>query len=327
MKQIYLARTFFVCMTSSSTDDLMRANVTKPFASKEAAQQSVLDFIIDKLNQDDCEEAIAEFADNLELASRDLDIIAHNIKNIDFDKVCYTFEKICNDNDTHFGATIESFNVPTDETENTTTLLNTQIRDWRLSDGHDEDEVPENAKGTYRLTIEKTGPANQIFFSIHDEVLTTKGYPLGLHGFIEIRDGVPAISLGISPDDNIIHIMSNNTSELAVIKEFEGDKPTWGEVSFSEHGHNGLVFDVDYSDTVFENRIEIAQLAYESKMKEIEAPLESCTLGSWSEVENEEGLFSVVSYPDGSQSTVTVQFHDDSFNVESVKFEEVKTQI
>lgn len=147
----------------------------------------------------------------------------------------------------------------------TTQLINTTIADWRLSDGYEREELAPEHQGDYTLNIEVSNNSKQVFFNVYNKSFDDHKstiHPMGLSGLIEIRNGVPAMSIGISPDENIIHLLSNNSTELAVIKEIESDKPTWMPVDFASNKDNGLVFSVENEELLQEARLVLADEAF-----------------------------------------------------------------
>jgi len=148
---------------------------------------------------------------------------------------------------------------------NTVNILNSTIQDWRLSEGYKESDMKPDHCGKYSLNIEQSKATGQIFFSVYNREFDKhpKDIPrFGLNGLIEIRDGVPAVSLGINPDENVIHIMSNNSNELAVIPENDAGIKTWLPVEFCEAKYKGLCFQVDDFDTLMETRTLLANEAF-----------------------------------------------------------------
>lgn len=147
------------------------------------------------------------------------------------------------------------------QNEGVVELLNTTITDWRLSEGHTSDDLLPEHRGEYSLKMEMNIRSKQVFFSVYNKAFNKHGaaaYPMGLNGLIEIRNGVPAISIGITPDENIIHVLSNNSNELAVIKESESMASTLTPVDFSTHKDVGLVFSVDNNEALHEARLILA---------------------------------------------------------------------
>lgn len=151
-------------------------------------------------------------------------------------------------------------------TSSTTILLDAVICDWQLTAGEDTAAyVPEENKCQYSLRIEKDTPADKIWISVYNKASDEHGdkiHKSGLHCSIEIRDGVPALSAGISPDENVVHILSNTSNKLAVIPEYE-DRGTWTPVDFTEAKHIGYCFDMDDYGSLMEARSELANKAFE----------------------------------------------------------------
>jgi hypothetical protein len=147
----------------------------------------------------------------------------------------------------------------------TTTLLDTTIRDWRLSEGHAESDLKPEHLGNYALKLEMSNNSKQLWFSVYNKAFDRHPkdiHPSGLHGVLEIRDGLPALSVGIDPDANVIHIHSNTSNELAVVKEVESDKPTWKPIEFIDAKFTGLCFEVDDYETLMEARTLLAHDAF-----------------------------------------------------------------
>ncbi len=147
------------------------------------------------------------------------------------------------------------------QTDNSTVVLDTVIKDWRLSESEDISHVPIKDRCEYALRIEKDMPAEKVWVSVYNKAFDNHGdaiYKSGLHCSIEIRDGVPALSVGISPDENVIHVLSNTSNELAVIPEQNDSKPTWLPVDFIEAKHLGYCFPVDDYEVLMEARSELA---------------------------------------------------------------------
>lgn len=141
---------------------------------------------------------------------------------------------------------VASSKVPVSSSKQATQIIHRDlIQDWLFSEGYSAEDIGQKNAATYVLTIERSRNSGQLWLSIVNEEIVKLGgevSQLGMHAMIEIRDGVPAFSIGISPDENIIHVMSNNSTELAIIKELESDYPIWMPVEASDDKHNGLCF-------------------------------------------------------------------------------------
>jgi hypothetical protein len=147
-----------------------------------------------------------------------------------------------------------------------TTLLDTTIMDWRLTNADCAADVSESDKCHYAFKIEKHMPAEKVWFSIYNKAFDRHGkqiHPIGLHGSIEIRDGCPSISMGISPDQNVIHVTSNTSNELAVVPDSQSDKPTWMRVDSGGSKDVGFCFRVNDFDVLMEARTVLANERFE----------------------------------------------------------------
>jgi hypothetical protein len=118
-------------------------------------------------------------------------------------------------------ALILSKQIPDRDLTGTTTLLNTTTKDWRLFDGYSDEDLSPEHLGEYTIKIEKNNNTNQVFVSLYNSELNHHPHlPLnGLHAMIEVREGVPAMSIGISEDSNLIHVISDTTNNLTVFPE------------------------------------------------------------------------------------------------------------
>lgn len=100
---------------------------------------------------------------------------------------------------------VPTMNYPAKEGEQ---IIERVISDWRIGQGQ---EVAEEHRSPYTLKLTVTGE-NAWF-----DVTENGGNPdNGLHGLIEIRNGRPAISLGISESQTDIHIESVSQTGLFV---------------------------------------------------------------------------------------------------------------
>ena len=157
--------------------------------------------------------------------------------------------------------TLKETNVIYTQHPGMTTLLNTTIKDWRLSEGHTTQDLNPEHCGEFTLNIEKSNNSNQVYLSVYNKAFDNhpvKISPCGLHCILEIRDGIPALSVGIEPDNNIIHVLSNTSNELAIVKEDDNDYPVWKPVDFIDNKYNGLCFQYDNSDILTEARAILA---------------------------------------------------------------------
>lgn len=93
------------------------------------------------------------------------------------------------------------------------------MRDWRLVAGDSLNGISIDQTDIYRVLIEQDVNLNRVFFKVYsttfDDVRLTE--PLnGLSGVIEVRNGKPAISLGLEENNLPLHIESDIISGLYV---------------------------------------------------------------------------------------------------------------
>ncbi|OEE34979.1 hypothetical protein A1QO_06230 [Vibrio genomosp. F10 str. ZF-129] len=137
------------------------------------------------------------------------------------------------------------------------TLVDCPIQDYRLTDTL---PLPKTATGIYNLVVEQDKNTNTIYFNIKDQNLVPHSDLIqsGLSGMIEIRDGLPALSVGFHPDENVFHVLSDTNCEIAVVPEGGLNKPNWLPVEFSEVKHMGLIFNDPNDDDLMESRTTLA---------------------------------------------------------------------
>jgi hypothetical protein len=98
----------------------------------------------------------------------------------------------------------------------------------------------------YRIKVEGNQYTGQVFFTLYEKTIDKLGkqaYENGLNGILEVRNGCPALSLGISPDQNILHVISNACDQLAIVSETES--PEWASLSFTGSSKEALVYKID----------------------------------------------------------------------------------
>ncbi|PSU89792.1 hypothetical protein C9J27_24225 [Photobacterium kishitanii] len=142
------------------------------------------------------------------------------------------------------------------------------IRDWNFNHG-DADGVPVSDQGIYKLEINTDTSVGFSFSVVNKDYEGLACDQFGLFGYVEIRSGVPTISLGSTEGDNDIHIMSDNMGRISVISDVadEGWKPTWKPTEFSSANFVGLHYEAmaDVDSEV----IEIRQLKTANEIKTV----------------------------------------------------------
>lgn len=143
-----------------------------------------------------------------------------------------------------------------------------QMRDWRLSEGYSPEDLPPQDLCTYTMKISRSSTTGAIYFSLFNAEFDGNNnlrqliYPTGLHGVIEVRDGLPAMSVGVTPDTNDIHVISNTSNKLAIIKEQDSTPHEWRPVEFIAARHVGMVLEVDDDESLNEARTTMAEITF-----------------------------------------------------------------
>jgi len=139
----------------------------------------------------------------------------------------------------------------------------TELRDWRFADGYTEDDLPANERDTYILKVKQAEPETGVYFTLYSkqlEELNTTETLNGFSGLIEIRNGKPAISLGLNDNEHILHVMSDISHSLQVIPDSDtSNRPIHGSVTYNNMTVEGSVYP-DGNTAWLENaRLSIAE--------------------------------------------------------------------
>jgi hypothetical protein len=147
----------------------------------------------------------------------------------------------------------------------TTVVLDTVIKDWRLNDAEEAPYVPVQDRCEYALRIEKDIKSEKLWVALYNKAFDEHGtslYKAGLHCAIEITNGLPTLSVGVGPDEHVMHILSNTSNALAVVPDQDDPMPTWVPIEFIEAKHLGYRFSVDDHETLMEARSELANACF-----------------------------------------------------------------
>lgn len=137
------------------------------------------------------------------------------------------------------------------------TLSDCLIRDWRYSEDLKSD-IPEDCRDYYRLTVEQAQSTGQIYIKLYPNIIDELSEQLPEHGLglcIEVRDGLPALSMGLTPYDLDVRVESDLNSNLVINNDITGTE---------------LEVQLDNGDWLRQARTAVAELAYEKQMFEIE---------------------------------------------------------
>ncbi len=207
------------------------------------------------------------------------------------------------------------------------TLLSSQIKDWRLGEDKTINDLKPEQRKQYSIELKQRPDTCQLEFMITNSCLLNPNLsgvtPLGMSGVIEIRDGYPAISLGINSDENILHVVSDGYSKLSVIPELNDDQLFWEPIQITEQKHNGLSLDVgdSYSEELNDSQRLVAQ--HELEHYDFK-PLVVKDLGNW---ECNDNVWTIPVYLESDDEEMessdkinfTVTFFDNSSNIKSIE--------
>ncbi len=144
-------------------------------------------------------------------------------------------------------------------------LLDCEIQDWRVAEGA---ELPDAHKENYRFVIEQSVTVNQVYFKLYPtslDQLSRNTTQNGLAGVVEIRNGKPAISLGVFEEDQSVHIESDAHKGLFVHHDFNS---TPEYTSWRSESHNmefkGYYYPCDNRIWLRKARKELAEIAFDN---------------------------------------------------------------
>lgn len=106
----------------------------------------------------------------------------------------------------------EIFNRDEVEPSTSNIIADFEIKDWHLTELGDEWDGPVEHRDNYRFVIEQSPTTSQVYFKVYPKSLDALSNEVtlnGLSGVIEIRNGKPAISLGVNEDQLPIHVESD----------------------------------------------------------------------------------------------------------------------
>lgn len=144
-------------------------------------------------------------------------------------------------------------------------VLNATIKDLAISNDHSGASIPDKNKCIYSINIESSPEGDSYYFSVYNQsldIVASEASLSGLFGVIEIRDGKPCISLGITPDDHDMQILSNNSTQLMLIPSTTYGEREWETVTVNGLSSHALVFTVDDTQFLGEQRNALADIAF-----------------------------------------------------------------
>ena len=213
------------------------------------------------------------------------------------------------------------------ETKNQQTITSITMQDWELNSDQDTaSAVTENCKTKFTATVEIDSENGAIWFSVSEENL--KGLDVGdfgLSGCIEIRNGTPAISVGMHPSANTIHIMSNGLDQLAVVPDSSDAVYKQGVVETSPQKYKAILFDLpDYAE-LCEEKVDVRKKIASNYINNMLPDVELNDL-TWRETNEPNQLTTrFTQRGEKTESVCTIEFSDRSmshitaFNVEPLE--------
>lgn len=139
--------------------------------------------------------------------------------------------------------------------------------DWKIADGEAPESLGLDKADSYRMVISQDVNLNRVFFNVYSEVFDDirLSEPLnGLSGVIEIRNGKPAISLGLEECNLPIHIDSDVVSGLSIHTDSHVDV---SERDFYSASHN-IYFEANYYEIAETSWITAARAEIANSMFE-----------------------------------------------------------
>lgn len=145
------------------------------------------------------------------------------------------------------------------------TLIESTVRDWRLSDGHTESDLLPAHCGEYSIKVEHGKGSSCVSLSVCPTLIKDSATipAFGLHAMVEIREGLPAISIGVNPDEHLVHVVSDTSSCMAVVPESNENTGNWKPVPFIEKKYDGYCFDVESYGVLDDMRRVAAEKTFE----------------------------------------------------------------
>jgi hypothetical protein len=147
-------------------------------------------------------------------------------------------------------------------------LADFQIKDWHLTEIGENWTGPKAHRDTYRFVIEQSPTTQQIYFKVYSvsiDHINPEVTQNGLAGVIEIRNGKPALSMGIHEGELPIHVESDINKGLFLHTDNHRN-PVRSTYASYDHGlsFEALYFQCDDGSWLLEARSEMANAVFES---------------------------------------------------------------
>lgn len=162
----------------------------------------------------------------------------------------------------------EVFNRDEIKPSSSNVIADFEIQDWHLIEVGEDWTGPKEHRDKYRFVIEQSPRTHHVYFKVYPTSLDQLSNEVslnGLSGVIEIRNGKPAISLGINEDDLPVHVESDIYQGLYVHKDSSAKSSYKPYFSF-DHGtcFESTYFECDDGSWLMEARSDIANKLFDS---------------------------------------------------------------
>ena len=147
-------------------------------------------------------------------------------------------------------------------------LADFTIKDWHTIDESDARECPVVHQTPYRMIITQSPQDNRVLFKVFPEVidkLIDEEDKQGLYGCIEIHEGLPGISLGLSEESSCLHVETDIHSGFFVHTDgdIEPRHDSWKSTNYTDD-FNGLYFKFSNGAWLDNTRRKVAENAFDS---------------------------------------------------------------
>jgi hypothetical protein len=144
-------------------------------------------------------------------------------------------------------------------------VLSTTLQNVDSDEEHSSEVNTFKDQCRYSFNIEAEKDKNAYYFSVYNQELDKVAHESslsGLFGVIEIRNGKPVISIGITPDEFDMQISSNNSTQLSMLPDLSGGHLAWESVAVNKFERFALVLTVDDEQFLNEQRRSLASTAF-----------------------------------------------------------------
>lgn len=222
-------------------------------------------------------------------------------------------------------------NIRTEHTQENTKspsincLADVNMQDWKVTQSCEANSVPAEHRDTYRCVVEISIPDNQIYFKVYPaslDQISTELTQNGISGLIEIRNGKPAISIGLHESELPIHIESDVMQGIYIHSD-SGTSPNIKPLYSESHQHyfNCQFYKCCNPDWLDMTRRELAELHYAAHDFGENIPIDD---SGWETMGDDMSRIVFFENPAGGDSLkgrFLIRFHNDSIQIKSKRYE------